>query len=158
MSEKRANIHVPPKGTRGSRGMGGVMMKLAQPFFRRQVKKYSQAPTREPALFMGFPVLLLTTVGARSGKEHTHVLGGFPDGEDAWLVVASKGGAATHPGWFHNIAKNPDQVWAQVGNRKFRANVESLTGEERVQAYERVVKVAPGYGAYPTKTDREIPV
>jgi deazaflavin-dependent oxidoreductase (nitroreductase family) len=138
--------------------MGGVMMKLAQPFFRRQVKRYSRLTSPEPGKFMGFPVLLLTTVGAKSGKEHTHVLGGFPDGHDAWLVIASKGGASTHPGWFHNIANNPDKVWVQVGNRKFRAECESLVGTERQEAYERVVEVAPQYGSYPKKTDREIPV
>ena len=138
--------------------MGGVMMKLAQPFFRRQVKRYSQLTSPEPGKFMGFPVLLLSTIGAKSGTERTHVLGGFPDGPDAWLIVASKGGARTHPGWFHNIANNPDKVWVQVGNRKFRAECESLTGTERAEAYARVVKVAPQYGDYPKKTDREIPV
>ncbi|HEY3195728.1 MAG TPA: nitroreductase family deazaflavin-dependent oxidoreductase [Candidatus Dormibacteraeota bacterium] len=138
--------------------MGGVMMKLAQPFFRHQVKRYSRLTSPEPGKFMGFPVLLLSTIGARSGKERTHVLGGFPDGPDAWLIVASKGGAPTHPGWFHNIANNPDKVWVQVGNRKFRAECESLTGTEREEAYAGVVKVAPQYGDYPKKTDREIPV
>ncbi|HEX6350647.1 MAG TPA: nitroreductase family deazaflavin-dependent oxidoreductase [Candidatus Dormibacteraeota bacterium] len=138
--------------------MGGFLMRLAQPLFHRQVARYRRAPGPEPGKFMGFPVLLLTTVGARSGKERTHVLGGFPDGEDAWLIVASKGGAATHPAWFHNLARNPDQVWAQVGNRRFKASVRSLSGAEREQAYARVVAVAPTYGGYPKKTDREIPV
>jgi hypothetical protein len=49
-------------------------------------------------------------VGARSGLDRTHVLGSFADGEDAWLIVASKGGAPTHPAWFINLAKNPDKV------------------------------------------------
>jgi len=134
------------------------MLKLAQPFFRRQVDRYRKLKTEEPGKFMGFPVLLLTTVGARSGKEHTHVLGGFPDGHNAWLVIASKGGAAIHPGWFHNLAKQPDRVWAQVGNRRFKAHVVSLQGADREAAYARVVKVAPNYGGYLKKTDREIPV
>jgi len=137
---------------------GRFLQKLAQPFFNRQIARYRKAPGPEPARFMGFPVLLLTTVGARSGIEHTHVLGGFPDGKDAWLVIASKGGAATHPGWFFNIAKNPDQVWAHVGNRRFKVSVESLQGKEREDAYARVVAVAKNYAGYLTKTDREIPV
>ena len=58
----------------------------------------------------------------------------------------------------HNIARNPEKVWIQVGNRKFRASCESLVGAEREQAYARVVKVAPVYGGYLKKTDREIPV
>lgn len=134
------------------------MLKLAQPFFQRQINRYSKLTTAEPGKFMGFPVLLLTTVGVRSGKEHTHVLGGFPDGPDAWLVVASNQGFASHPGWFYNLARNPDRVWAQVGNRKFKAHVESLQGSDREAAYARVVKVAPTYGGYLKKTDREIPV
>ena len=72
-------------------------MRLAKPLIDRQVEGFRRAPGPEPKLFMGFPVVLLTTIGAKTGKEHTHVLGGFPDGTDAWLVVASKGGAATHP-------------------------------------------------------------
>jgi deazaflavin-dependent oxidoreductase (nitroreductase family) len=158
MTDESSAIQVPPRGTRGDRMMGGLMLRLGRPFFARQVARYRRATGPEPGKFMGFPVLLLTTVGARSGKERTHVLGGFPDGEDAWLIVASKGGSATHPAWFHNLARNPDQVWAQVGNRRFKASVQSLTGAEREEAYARVVAVAPGYGAYPKKTDREIPV
>ena len=158
MSEKQSSIHVPRRGSRGDRLMGGFMIRLARPIFNRQVKRYSRLTTPEPGKFMGFPVAVVTTVGAKSGKERTHVLGCFEDGPDAWLLVASKGGAATHPGWFHNMAANPDRVWVQVGNRKFRANVQSLRGTERDQAYARVVKVAPVYGGYLKKTDREIPV
>ena len=137
---------------------GRFLVKLARPFLNRQIARYRKVEGREPAKFMGFPILLLTTVGAKTGAEHTHVLGGFPDGEDAWLVIASKGGSATHPHWFHNLAKNPDKVWIQVGNRKIRANVESLQGTDREAAYARVVAVAKNYGDYLKKTDREIPV
>src|SRR5919204_2236362 len=154
----QSSINVLSRGTRGARFMGGVLMRLARPFFNRQVRRYARATTAEPATFMGFPVCVLTTVGARSGKERQHVLGAFPHGEDAWLIVASKGGSATHPGWFHNIAKNPDKVQVQIGNRKFHAHVESLVGKEREDAYARVVAAAPQYGSYPKKTDREIPV
>ena len=125
---------------------------------KREVAKRQRETSPEQGRFMGFPILVLTTIGAKTGQERSHILGGFPDGHDAWLVVASKGGAADHPAWFHNIAKNPDQVWVQVGNRKFRANVESLQGKERSDAYQRVVNVAPNYGDYLKKTDREIPV
>jgi deazaflavin-dependent oxidoreductase (nitroreductase family) len=85
-------------------------------------------------------------------------LGGFPDGDDTWLVVASKSGSPSHPAWFINLAKHPDQVWLEVGNRKLRVAVESLTGAERERALARVAAVAPRYGQYQQKTDREIPV
>jgi deazaflavin-dependent oxidoreductase (nitroreductase family) len=159
MTSETKPIRIPPKGTKGSEMPGGrLLMKLGKPIFNRQIERYKKVETREPAKFMGFPILLLTTIGARTGNEHTHVLGGFPDGDEAWLVVASKGGAPTHPHWFHNLAKNPDKVWAQVGNRRFRASVESLEGKEREDAYARVVAVAKTYGSYLKKTDRQIPV
>jgi len=137
---------------------GKFLERLSRPWLKRQVERYQKATGSEQARFMGFPIVLLTTVGAKTGNEHTHVLGGFPDGDDAWLVIASKGGAATHPHWFHNLAKNPDKVWVQVGDRKFRASVDCLAGEARNSAYARVVAVAKNYRAYESKTDREIPV
>jgi len=159
MAPETKPIRIPPRGTKGTSMPGGrFLTTLAKPFLNMQVGRYRKAEGAEPAKFMGFPILLLTTVGAKTGAEHTHVLGGFPDGDDAWLVIASKGGAATHPHWFHNIAKNPDKVWIQVGNRKMRANVESLQGAQREAAYGRVVAVAKNYGDYLKKTDREIPV
>jgi deazaflavin-dependent oxidoreductase (nitroreductase family) len=137
---------------------GKVAMRLLKPLADRQVARYQKATSPEQAKFMGFPVVLLTTVGARTGREHTHVLGGFPDGQDSWLVVASNGGAPSHPHWFTNLAKSPDKVWFQVGNRRMHAKVESLEGKEREDAYARVVAVAKNYGGYLKKTDREIPV
>jgi deazaflavin-dependent oxidoreductase (nitroreductase family) len=159
MEQKPANIPIPPRGTKGTNMPGGAfLMRLAKPLMDRQVDGLRRAPGPEPKVAMGLPVLLLTTVGAKSGIERTHVLGGFADGPDAWLVVASKSGAATHPAWFINLAKNPDKVWIQVGNRKMHARVESLAGADRENAYARVVAVAPRYADYLKKTDREIPV
>jgi deazaflavin-dependent oxidoreductase (nitroreductase family) len=155
--QSTGKIHVSPKGTRGARMMDFVFG-LMKPFAGWEVGRYQKVSSPEAATFMGFPVLVLTTVGAKTGKERATVLGGFPDGEDAWLIIGSRGGSASHPGWFHNIAKNPDKVWVQVGNRKFKVRCESLTGKEREDAYERVATAAPVYAGYPKKTDREIPV
>ncbi len=137
---------------------GKFLMRLFKPLLGRQVTRIARSTSPEPPTMMGFPVVLLTTVGARTGKERTHVLGGFADGPDAWLIVASLGGAPTHPDWFYNIAKNPDKVWLQVGNRKLKVAVQSLQGADRDQALAKVAAVAPRYGAYQKKTDREIPV
>ncbi len=115
MSDQPGAIHVPPKGTRGD-WFVGLMMRVARPLVQMQVSRYSRAPTAEPAKFQGFPVLLLTTVGAKTGTERTHALGGFPDGDDAWLIVASMGGAVRHPAWCLNLAQSPDKGWAQVGS------------------------------------------
>lgn len=137
---------------------GKVLMKVFKPLLNRQVDKVRRTSGPEQPKMMGFPVVLLTTVGARTGQERTHVLGGFADGPEAWLVVASLGGAPTHPAWFHNIAKNPDKVWLQVGDRKMKVAVESLQGEAREKALAAVAAVSPRYGEYQRKTDREIPV
>jgi deazaflavin-dependent oxidoreductase (nitroreductase family) len=157
MADQRAPIQVPPKGTRGARAMD-LVIGLLRPFRGREVARVRNAPGPEQMRGMGNPVIVLTTIGARTGLERETVVGGFPDGQDAWLIVASKGGSAHHPAWFLNIAANPDRVWAQVGNRKFKAAVRSLAGREREDAYARVVRVSPGYAGYPKKTDREIPV
>src|SRR5438034_1861880 len=148
MTDQTAKIHVPPKGTRGNRMMD-FFMELVRPFAGREVSRLQKRQGPEPATFMGFPVLILTTIGARSGQERSTVLGGFPDGDNAWLIIASKGGSPDHPGWLYNIAKNPDKVWVQVGNRKLKVSCESLTGKEREDAYARVASEAKAYADYP---------
>ncbi|HKA51382.1 MAG TPA: nitroreductase/quinone reductase family protein [Candidatus Dormibacteraeota bacterium] len=107
----------------------------------------------------GRPLLLLHTVGARSGRTRTTMLGWFPDATDqGWLVVASFAGAARHPAWFLNLAANPDRVWVEIRGRKVRVRPASLTGADRADAWQRVVTLAPGYANYQLKTDREIPI
>jgi len=107
---------------------------------------------------MGRPLLLLTTVGARSGQQRGTPLCWFPGGDDAWLVVASGAGSARHPAWYINMAKNPDQVWIEVGGRKLKVQPRSLKGTEREEAWKQIVALAPGFGDYKRKTDRETPV
>ncbi|HBV95159.1 MAG TPA: nitroreductase family deazaflavin-dependent oxidoreductase [Chloroflexi bacterium] len=125
---------------------------------RIQISRYRRATGPEQQRTFGFPALLLTTVGARTGTRRTVVVGGFPDGDDAWLVVASNAGAASHPAWFHNLARHPDQVWVQVGNRTLRVAGESLLDARREEALRSIYASAPRYASYQRKTDREIPV
>jgi deazaflavin-dependent oxidoreductase (nitroreductase family) len=103
-------------------------------------------------------MLLLTTVGSRSGEERTVPLATFPDGDDAWLIVASAGGDARHPLWFRNIARNPDKVWIQVGRRRLRVNPELLRGQERAERWKRITTERKNFADYQKTTDREIPV
>jgi len=158
MPEKEP-IEIPSRGTRGTKmPFQSAMMKIAKPFADMQVSRYRRAKDATPPMMMGFPTILLTTVGVRSGSERTHVLGGFPDGEEAWLVMASNGGAPTHPAWFINLAKSPDKIWLEIGNRKLRVVGNLLKGKEREDALARIATVAPRYGGYQKKTDREIPI
>ena len=101
--------------------------------------------------------LVLTTVGAKSGQERDAHLTAFPDG-DGWLVVASKGGSATHPAWYINMARHPDDIWVQVGSRRTRVKAESLKGSDRAETWKRIVSKYSNYGDYEKRTDREIPV
>ena len=153
------SIRIPPNGTRGAwMPSGPVFRVLTKPFFNRELARLEDPKATEQGKFMGFPAGVLTTVGAKTGQERKQVLGVFPDGEKAWLLIASNGGAQAHPHWFINIAKNPDKVWLNVAGKRFRVNVQSLEGKEREDAYARVAAVGRSYAGYPKKTDREIPV
>ena len=152
-------IEIPPQGTRGAWvPWGGVVMRILKPVMNLQIARYRRTAGRTPPEMMGFPVVLLTTVGARTGHEHTTVLGGFEESDGTWIVVASKSGASSHPHWFFNLAKNPDRVWLEVGNRKIRVVPDLLQGAEREAALAKIAAIAPRYGEYPKKTDREIPL
>jgi deazaflavin-dependent oxidoreductase (nitroreductase family) len=102
--------------------------------------------------------LILTTVGSRSGEQRVASLRRFDEGVGRWLVVGSAGGAAKHPAWIHNLAKNPDRIWVDVGRDRFKVTPELLQGNERAAAWRRIVEEAPQFGGYLQKTDREIPV
>jgi deazaflavin-dependent oxidoreductase (nitroreductase family) len=108
--------------------------------------------------FRGRAVLYLTTVGARTGKQRLSAVGYEPDGAGAWLVVASFGGAAHNPGWYHNIAAHPDQVWIEVDGRRHHVRAEQLEGSRRAEAWARIVASRPSMGGYQEKTDRILPV
>ena len=101
-------------------------------------------------------ILLLTTTGRRTGQESTTPLIYALDG-DMPVIVASKGGAPDHPGWFKNLAKTPE-VGVQIRGEKFRAQARVAEGEERERLWELMNEVWPHYDEYATRTDREIPV
>jgi deazaflavin-dependent oxidoreductase (nitroreductase family) len=102
------------------------------------------------------PSLLLTTKGRKTGENYI-----FPlfYGEDAgnYFVVASKGGAPEHPGWYRNMQANPD-VEVQVGTAKTKARARTVTGAERTRLWQKALEFWPPYAEYQSKTQREIPV
>ena len=102
------------------------------------------------------PTLLLTTIGRRSGQPIIMpLIYGEVDG--AHVVVASKGGAPTHPGWYLNLVAQP-AVEVQVLAHRFRATARTATGEERARLWQTMATIYPPYNAYQAKTQREIPV
>jgi deazaflavin-dependent oxidoreductase (nitroreductase family) len=105
----------------------------------------------------GRPMLLLRTVGAKTGKRRTSALLYVPHG-DSFAVIASKGGDPKHPGWYHNLVAHPD-VEVQVGRRKLPVRARVASGDERTQLWTRADEINEGgYTRYQARTDREIPV
>lgn len=104
----------------------------------------------------GTTILILTTTGRRSGKEHSTPLIFRQHGGD-YLVVASKGGAAEPPQWYLNLQANP-RVRVQVKSEVFAANARTATAQEKPQLWAAMAQVWPDYDEYQRRTDRDIPV
>ncbi|GCE14708.1 nitroreductase family deazaflavin-dependent oxidoreductase [Tengunoibacter tsumagoiensis] len=106
--------------------------------------------------FTGFPLLLLTTTGAKSGQRRTAPLAYLPDG-DRFVIFASKAGAPTNPDWYYNLVANP-QVTLEVGGETFEAIAHIATGEERDRLYNAQATKYNNFAEYQAKTTRLIPV
>jgi len=148
-------VELTPHGTRGWEAPR-MLRPLLGAMTRMQVRLYHRFGARMRVQRQ--PLLLLSTIGAKTGVLRQTILCWFPDGDQFWLVVASGAGSAKHPAWFVNLARNPDRVSIEIAGRQIKVEPESLQGAERAEAWRKVVALAPGYAAYEQKTDREIPV
>ncbi len=102
------------------------------------------------------PSLLLTTIGRRTEQSViTPLIYGEADG--AYVVVASKGGAPTHPNWYLNLAANPE-VELQIISERFKARARTAVGDERAQLWDLMLTIYPTYTELQDKTEREIPI
>jgi deazaflavin-dependent oxidoreductase (nitroreductase family) len=106
--------------------------------------------------FTGRPLLLLTTTGAKTGEERTSPLVYSRDG-DHFVIVGSKGGAPTHPGWYHNLRADP-VVTVEIGAETFRARATVMGDAERRRLFDRHAAMNPAFADYEKKTTRKIPV
>jgi deazaflavin-dependent oxidoreductase (nitroreductase family) len=106
--------------------------------------------------FAARPLLLLTTIGAKSGLARTSPLMYISDG-DHLLVLASNFGAAKHPDWYQNLLVHPS-VTVEVGSETYRATAATLVGIEREQTWARIVERYPSLAELQTKTRRHIPI
>ncbi|HYW27329.1 MAG TPA: nitroreductase/quinone reductase family protein [Terriglobales bacterium] len=145
------SVKMTPNGTRGQARPPGPLMGILSRFMRASYRFGSKRMD-------GQPVVLLTTRGARSGQLRTNPVMSFPEGDSAWLVVASFGGAAQHPAWFGNLARHPEDAWIEVDGRRLKVTPTSLSGEERERAWATITAKSPRFVGYQQKTDREIPV
>jgi deazaflavin-dependent oxidoreductase (nitroreductase family) len=125
---------------------------------RAQAEAYEASGGTEAATLRdsGLPVIVLTTLGAKSGKlRKTALMRVEHDG--VYAVVASLGGAPKHPQWYHNIVAQP-LVELQDGAEKHDYRAREIVGDEKALWWERAVAAYPPYADYQTKTERQIPV
>src|SRR5215468_6973450 len=123
---------------------------------REQAELYEASAGTEGTELHGRPVIVLTSVGARTGKlRKTPLMRVEHDG--TYAVVASLGGAPKHPVWYYNLQKN-SHVTLQYGPQRMEMIARELSGPERAQWWERAVAAYPPYAEYQTKTIRQIPV
>ena len=106
--------------------------------------------------FAGSPLLLLTTIGAKSGIARTTPLVHTRDGDNV-VIIASKGGAPSDPDWFRNLSANP-QVEVELPGEHFHARARVAEGEERNRLYRAQAQLMPNFDEYAAKTERVIPV
>ena len=123
---------------------------------RDQVDLYESSGGTEGTTLRDMPVIVLTTVGAKSGKlRKTPLMRVEHDG--AYAAVASLGGAPKHPVWYHNVLADP-RVELQDGPQRWDMVAREVTGAEKAAWWERSVAAYPDYADYQLKTEREIPV
>ena len=123
---------------------------------RENAEKYIQSGGTEGTELQGKPVILLTTIGAKTGKvRKTPLMRVEHDGE--YAVVASLGGAPEHPVWYHNVKAHP-RVELQDGAVTKDYEAREVVGDEKAVWWERAVDAWPDYANYQKKTDRQIPV
>lgn len=143
-------FEAPPGGTYGKRVQSGRMLRFGSRFMAGIYRLFGGRGVGD--------LLLLDTVGARSGEARSTAVRRFDDGDGRWLIVGSHAGGPKQPAWLHNLAKHPDQVWVEIGRERIKVRPELLQGDARATAWARIVAGEPQFGAYETTTDREIPV
>ena len=144
-------------GSRGGRRRSspGAFSRWVQ---HRMNARMNRKVRRGRGKFMGMDVLILHTVGHRSGEVRETPVAWFADGEDAWLIVAS-GGGSRHPDWYVNLMAHPDRASIELpGGDTVPVTPHRLDGADREQAWQRIAAAQPRIAKYQSKSDREYPV
>ena len=128
--------------------------------FNEKIIEEFRANGGRAAAFGDAPLLLLTTKGAKTGKEHTSPVMYLGDEHDSTVVYvfASYAGADTNPAWYYNLLANPYDVIVEVGVETIAASAEVLDEPRRTTIYAEQAKRFPGFAEYQEKTTRTIPV
>ena len=120
------------------------------------IKEFRENEGRVGGYFKNTPLLLLHNTGAKSAKVRINPVAYLEDGERL-IVIASKGGADSHPDWYFNVKANPD-VRIEVGSQEFEAMAEITKEPERSELYARMAAKNANFADYERKTERVIPV
>ncbi len=123
---------------------------------RDQVELYESSGGTKGTTMRGMPVVIVTSLGTRTGKVRKTPLMRV-EHKGQYAVVASQGGAPTHPLWYYNLVANP-HVELQDGPVRQDMTARELIGSERAEWWQRAVDAFPDYAEYQTRTDRQIPV
>jgi deazaflavin-dependent oxidoreductase (nitroreductase family) len=123
---------------------------------RKVIEEFRANEGKVGGVYEDMDLLLLHTTGAKSGLERVNPVACMKDG-DRLVIIASKGGADTHPDWYHNLLANP-QVEVELGTERFRAKAHPAEEPERSKLYEKMAARYHFFAEYQRKTDRTIPV
>lgn len=140
-----------PRGTRGARAPRGRLMSL----MNKAIARWASRSTKS---VMGVNLLVLTTIGAKSGQQRHTPLAWFPGPSGSRYVLASANGAARNPGWYYNLAANPDRVSIDVGGKTIPVTAEEVHEQERTNVWEGVLATSRFHAQADRRTDRPIPV
>jgi F420H(2)-dependent quinone reductase len=130
-----------------------ILFKL---FMALQIYFYRLTGGKLGGRMAGIPVLLLTTTGRKSGKEHTTPLGCF-ESDGGYVIIASNGGAKSSPGWFYNLKSSPHAT-IEIGDQVLEVDAEIAGPDKRPRLWTRLIELSPGYANYQKRTTHEIPV
>lgn len=122
----------------------------------KHIQEYVESDGESGHIWKGATMLLLTTVGRKSGLRRRTALIYGQDGDD-YVIVASRGGHKDHPAWYLNLVDNPD-VEVQINADKFTAHAATANAEEKARLWPLMASIWPSYNDYQAKTKREIPV
>ena len=137
--------------------MGDDAMSAERDFNERNIEEFRRNGGKVGGQFEGFPLLLLTSTGAKSGVQRVNPVAYF-DIDGKIYIVGSAAGRDNNPAWVHNIRAHP-QVSIEIGSESPKpATARELPRDERDSIYRTVVERAPGFGEYEQRTDRVIPV
>jgi deazaflavin-dependent oxidoreductase (nitroreductase family) len=125
-------------------------------FNAKIIEEFHANEGRVGGMFDGIPLLLLHHTGAKSGESRINPLA-YQGDDGRYVVFASKGGAPTNPGWYHNLRAQPN-VRLEVGTNTIDVAAREAAGEERERLYRTQAERVPQFAEYEKQTDRVIPV